>query len=110
MGIRCSQLKMKLIVTLPKQVETFRTASMKGWLYAMTHREELIDLILKKYGQDLQRKKLPFEAQAMSNLLFNDLIEISHMNPERWRRVITGYELSQIENNNILEGFIYNHK
>lgn len=92
----------------PRQVEAFRNASMKGWLYAMAHKSELIELILNKYGQGLQRKKLQFEAQAMDNLLFNDLIEIGHMNPERWQRIVAAYKtLDQIQDGNILDGFLY---
>ncbi len=92
----------------PKQVEAFRTASMKGWVYAMAHKDELIDLILKKYGKGLERRKLRFEAQAMNHLLVNNLIEIGHMNPERWRRVVTAFKvLGQIQNDSVLDGFIY---
>lgn len=92
----------------PRRVEDFRIASMKGWLYAMAHKAEIIELILNKYGQDLPRKKLQFEAQAMDNLLVNDLIEIGHMNPERWQRIVAAYKtLDQIQDDNILDGFIY---
>lgn len=92
----------------PEQVEAFRTASMKGWVYAMAHKDELIDLILKKYGEGLDRRKLLFQAQAINNLLVNNLIEIGHMNPERWRRVVAAYKtLGQIQNNSVLDGFLY---
>lgn len=96
------------IESRPKQVEAFRAASMKGWHYAMGHKDELIDLILKKYGDGLNRGKLLFEAQAMDSLLVNNLIEIGHMNPERWGRIVTAYKaLGQIQNEHVLDGFIY---
>lgn len=92
----------------PEQVETFRKASIKGWVYAMEHKGELIDLILKKYGKGLERRKLLFEAQAMNSLLVNNLIQIGYMNPERWRRVVDAYKaLGQIQNSSVLDGFIY---
>jgi len=92
----------------PEQVEAFRAASMKGWSYAMEHQDEVIELILKKYGEGLERRQLLFEAQMMNNLLVNNLIEVGHMNPERWRRIVAAYKtLGQIQNDNILDGFIY---
>jgi diguanylate cyclase (GGDEF)-like protein len=96
------------IESRPQQVEAFRAASMKGWQYAMEHKDELINLILKKYGDGLDRRKLLFEARAMDSLLVNNLIEIGHMNPERWGRVVTAYKtLGQIHNDRVLDGFIY---
>jgi diguanylate cyclase (GGDEF)-like protein len=92
----------------PERVEAFRTASMRGWAYAMEHIDEIIDLILKKYAVSLDRRQLLFEAQAMNDLLVSNLIEVGHMNPARWRRIVTAYKsLGLIQKDNILEGFIY---
>ncbi|MBV1952156.1 MAG: GGDEF domain-containing protein [Cycloclasticus sp.] len=92
----------------PDRVEAFRTASMKGWVYAMENTDEMIELILKKYGEGLERKQLLFESQTMNNLLVNNLIEVGHMNPARWRRIVNAYKsLDLIHKENILEGFIY---
>ena len=36
-------------VNKPDRVRRFVRASSKGWLYALSHKEEIVDLILAKY-------------------------------------------------------------
>lgn len=71
----------------PARVAAFKKASMLGWQYAMTHPEEIIDLILKKYAPQKSREHLRFEASAMQDLMQTDIIEIGHMNPGRWKYI-----------------------
>lgn len=71
----------------PERVEKFRAASMAGWRYAMQHPEEIIELILHKYGSDKSREHLQYEAKIMAQLMQPDIIEIGHMNPGRWLRI-----------------------
>jgi len=52
----------------PDQVKAFREASLLGWKYAMAHPEEIIDVILKKYGVKKSRDHLRFEADAIRKL------------------------------------------
>lgn len=92
----------------PERVEAFRTASMRGWSYAMEHQNEIIDLILEKYGEGLERKQLLFETQVMENLLANNLIEIGYMNPKRWERIVATYKtVGKLYQEGVLDGFIY---
>ena len=91
-----------------ERVEAFRLASMKGWVYAMDHEEEIIDLIFEKYAVDVERRHLLFEAQKMNDLLVNNLIEIGYMNHKRWQSIVDAYaSIGLIKNENILDGFIY---
>ena len=39
----------KQIETHPERVAAFRAASLKGWQYALSHKEEIVDLILRRY-------------------------------------------------------------
>ena len=68
-------------------MKAFRQASLDGWAYAMEHPEEIIELLVTKYHCQKNKDALRFEAQAMRSLLMSDLVEIGHMNPERWKRM-----------------------
>ncbi len=92
----------------PERVRAFRKASLLGWEYAMAHTEEIIDVILDKYGVNKTRDHLQFEAKAMGKLILPRLIEMGHMNPGRWRHVADTYvELGMAEPGYSLENFIY---
>lgn len=92
----------------PKRVQAFKEASMRGWKYAKEHREEVIELILKKYNHQLSRDHLLYESDQMIPLLQPDLIEIGYMNPARWQHIADTYaELSLLSNNYPLKQFIY---
>ena len=46
----------------PERVRAFRAASLKGWQYALSHKEEIVDLIRRKYSAQKSRDALLFEA------------------------------------------------
>ncbi len=94
--------------THPKRVEAMRRATLKGWRYAMDHPDEIIDLLINKYGVEKSRTHLKFEAAAMRPLILPDLIEIGHMNPERWRHMADTFARAGIVGSDYsLKGFIY---
>ena len=95
----------------PERAEAFIQASLKGWKYAMKHQEEIVDLILYKYNQNLSRDALLFEAKKMEELLFTDLIEVGYMYQGRWQHIAETYaELGLIPKNYSLSGFMYQSK
>lgn len=71
----------------PRRVAAFRRASLKGWEYAMTHHNEIIELLLATYTTGKTRAHLAFEADVMQALILPGLIEIGHMNPGRWKQM-----------------------
>ena len=75
----------------PEQVRAFLRASLRGWDYALAHREEMVDLILDKYSRRLAREHLLFEAEKTSELMHPGLIEVGHNNPGRWRHIAQTY-------------------
>ncbi|MBW2616365.1 MAG: ABC transporter substrate-binding protein, partial [Deltaproteobacteria bacterium] len=92
----------------PGRVKKFREASLRGWEYAMQHPEEIIDVILNKYGSKKTREHLRFEAKEMRNLIMPELMEMGHMNPGRWRHIadtLVQFEMADPEY--FLKGFIY---
>lgn len=93
----------------PERVRAFREASFRGWKYAMTHPEEVIDIILAKYNsQHHSREQLRFEADQMAPLIQAHLVDIGYMYPGRWQHIAEIYtELGMLPNNFSLNGFLY---
>ena len=92
----------------PARVRAFRAASLKGWQYARSHRDEMIDLIRNRYSPHSSEEFLHFEADRMIPLLQPDLIEIGYMNPQRWKHIADTYaELSLLPAGYPLKGFLY---
>ncbi|MDP3267151.1 MAG: diguanylate cyclase [Sulfuricurvum sp.] len=90
----------------PERVKAFREASLRGWAYALSHTEETIDVILRDYSQAKTREHLRFEAAAIRHLMEPELIEIGHMNPQRWEKIAEIYHtLGFASSNAIPKGF-----
>ena len=53
----------------PQRVVKFRDATIKGWQYAFAHKEELVDIIQKKYAKNLTKDALLKEADAIEKLI-----------------------------------------
>lgn len=93
------------------RVTRFKEASEKGWIYAMDHKEEIIDLILTKYNPDLSAEQLSYEAMAMEELLLPKLVRPGHMNEDRWRHIANTYvELGLLKTDYALDGFLVDYK
>ena len=92
----------------PKRTEAFRRAVQRGWLYAMEHPEEIARLILARYSQEKSLEHLLFEAEAMRALIRPELVEIGHLNPERWRHIADTYvQLGMLSPGYSLKGLLY---
>ena len=92
----------------PRRVEAMRRATLKGWRYAMDHPDEVISLLIDKYQVKKSRQHLKFEAETMHGLILPDLIEIGHMNPERWRHMAETFARTGVSGDGAsLDGFIY---
>ncbi len=92
----------------PERVKAFREASLRGWEYAMQHKQEIIDLIEKHYRPGKSRAHLEFEAAAMEALIQPTLIPIGNINPGRFQRMAdTLAQFKLIEPGYKLDDFIY---
>ena len=92
----------------PERVEAMRRATLRGWRYAMDYPEEIIEIIKTKYLVKKSREHLRFEADEMRKLIIPDLIQIGHMNPERWQHMANIFIKSGlVSDDENLEGFIY---
>lgn len=93
----------------PERARAFLEASLKGWRYAMQHPEEVVDLILARYGERHDREALLYEARQMQALIQPELVELGYMNPGRWRHIAETYaSLGMLPEGVALEGFLYN--
>jgi signal transduction histidine kinase len=93
----------------PEAVAAFRSATLKGWEYALAHQDEIIGLILAHYNsQAKSREYLVFEAKTLASLIDSDVISLGHSNPGRWRHIVETYaKFGIIKFNFSLDGFFY---
>jgi len=92
----------------PARAKAFRAASLRGWQYAKSHPEEIIDLILAHYSQKRSRAHLQFEVEQMVPLLQPNLIEVGYMNPARWRNIADTYaSIGLLPAGFSLDGFLF---
>lgn len=74
------------LINHPQRVKNFRDASIKGWQYALTHKDEIIDLIMKKYNtQHKSRDALKFEAAQIQHMVLPSIFPIGSIDPRRVR-------------------------
>lgn len=92
----------------PQRVKAFREASLRGWGYAVEHPEEIIDLILSKYRQDISREHLLFEAEETIKLVASAKVSIGHINPGRFEHMADMLKkLGRVDSKAGLNGFVY---
>ena len=77
----------RLLKARPEFVRAFREATLKGWRYALEHREEAVDLIHARYVPRMDRELLLFEAEQMDPLIQPVLVELGYQNLARWHRI-----------------------
>jgi len=53
----------------PARVSAFKKASNKGWEYALSHKEELADIIYTSYSQKYEKKQIMDEARGVERLI-----------------------------------------
>ncbi|MCD6259095.1 MAG: diguanylate cyclase [Helicobacteraceae bacterium] len=98
----------------PKRVQKFRDASIKGWEYALEHKEEIIDLILKKYNtQNKSKEALKFEAAQIEKIMLRNVYEIGSIDLERLKIIADTFVESGFvkkDKSKNLEHFIYDYK
>ncbi|WP_430816211.1 ABC transporter substrate-binding protein [Carboxylicivirga sp. RSCT41] len=88
--------------------EKFINASMKGWVYAMDNKEELVDLIVEKYKPTISKELLRYEARTMEDLVMPKLIEPGHMNRDRWIYIADSFvEMGHLQPLYSIEGFLF---
>src|SRR6185436_19527720 len=80
-----------MVTSRSEWVDAFRAASLRGWEYAMSHQDEIAELVHAKYAPDLPVDKLRFEAERMVPLVRTDLVELGHTHVGRWQHIYDVY-------------------
>ncbi len=97
----------------PERAQAMRQAILRGWDYALAHREQMIDWILTQLpaadrSEGRTREWLRFEAEATARLVNADFVELGHMNAGRWGRMAElTVAVGQAKSVDRLAGFIY---
>src|SRR6266852_1996145 len=92
----------------PDRVAAFRAASIKGWAYALAHKEATVDLILKTYSTKKSREALLFEAARTEMLVGRGPGHIGDQDPARWRRIAATYrKLGLLSDDTLPEALIW---
>ncbi|MBU0721371.1 ABC transporter substrate-binding protein [bacterium] len=98
----------------PQRVKGFRDASIKGWEYALSHKEEMIDLILEKYNtQNKTKDALRFEARLIEQIMLPNVYPIGSIDIQRVKSIAenlvqSGFISGPKDKN--LEALIYDYK
>jgi len=75
----------------PARARALRAATLRGWRYAMSHPQEIVDLLRARYPERRSREALLWEAQQILPLLEQNLIELGYSNPHRWQAMADQY-------------------
>ena len=75
----------------PDRVKRFKQATIKGWQYALTHQEELVQLIHEKYKSKLSLNALRYEAKEIAKLISADTIPLGAIEASRLLRAAEVY-------------------
>lgn len=101
----------RMLKEKPEIVEAFRRAILKGWQYALEHKEEIVDSILTMESvraRGIDKEHLLYEADQIERLVHRRLVMIGHINPDRLQKMAEAYvELHLAKNYNRLAGFAY---
>jgi class 3 adenylate cyclase/ABC-type nitrate/sulfonate/bicarbonate transport system substrate-binding protein len=95
----------------PQRVAAFRAASLKGWAYALAHKEATVDLILKTYSAKKSREALLFEAARTDLLVRRRAGHIGQRDAEHWRKIATTYrKLGLLADDTLPAGLMWNRE
>jgi adenylate cyclase len=98
----------KQLAEHPDRVRAFRTASLEGWEYALSHEEEIVDLIRRKYSGEKTRNALLFEAARTKQLVQPRHTPIGDQSDGRWKAIANAYVgLGMLSDDRLPEGLIY---
>lgn len=99
------------ILSHPGRADRVLRATLKGWQYALSHKDETIDLIHGKYALSSDRALLEYEARMVDLLVVPDLIPLGDVNPARYNWAAETFSrLGMAETSTVPDDFIYQKK
>lgn len=92
----------------PQRVERFKEATIKGWNYALNHKDEIIKLIKKKYAKNKSIEHLKFEADSLEQMIQHKIIPVGTLDIGRIEYTLGLYERYGLLKNTVpLEKYIF---
>jgi len=92
----------------PLRVAKMRRATLRGWEYALSHPNEMIDIILKKYAPSMSHDVLLHQAYAIYQLIMPDLTDLGSFQKAKYEKVAKIYkQLGILNRSHIDEAFFY---
>lgn len=80
----------------PERAENFRNASIRGWQYALAHKEEAAEIVFRKYNsQNKSKEALLFEAKQIEYLMLPDVYEIGSVDRMKVEAIRDGFVQSK---------------
>ncbi|WP_457746579.1 ABC transporter substrate-binding protein [Sulfurimonas sp.] len=91
-----------------ERVQAFREASIKGWQYALMHKEELVTIIHDKYAPKISKHRLRVEARGVERLILPYTYDIGSIDVNFLNKQIEFFKkYYQIGKNKKLDDFIF---
>jgi diguanylate cyclase (GGDEF)-like protein/PAS domain S-box-containing protein len=96
----------------PDRAKRFLEASIRGWRYALEHRDETIFVLRNKYNAKSSVEHLKYEAQITENMMMPTMVDIGYTSPERFYHIAEIYRAMNKANKSdidrALNGLIWN--
>jgi len=94
-----------------KQTQDFIDASNKGWAYALSHQEVLVELIYTQYSKEKSKAALLFEAKKIASLMKTNIYQIGAVATELIALNTNMYvKLGMVDKHWKLDGFLFNEE
>ncbi|PKI17894.1 ABC transporter substrate-binding protein [Colwellia sp. 12G3] len=95
------------VESTPERAQAFVEASIKGWVYALNHQEEMVDLIINKYRSTSDKSLLLFQAKKTKPLVHSEVVPIGTIYKNRFLRIADVYrELNLVDHESSLDGLL----
>jgi diguanylate cyclase (GGDEF)-like protein/PAS domain S-box-containing protein len=96
----------------PERAKLFLEASIRGWHYALEHKDETIAVLRNKYNAKRSVAHLTYEAQISEKMMMPSMIDIGYTNPQRFYRIAEIYrgmnKANKADLARALDGLIWN--
>ena len=93
----------------PRRVEAFKKASIKGWEYALNHKDEMIDIIYSRYSKNVSKDSLKNEAKIIERLILPNIYKVGLIDKNFLNRQFEIFTKElKVKNNVNLDDFIFN--
>jgi diguanylate cyclase (GGDEF)-like protein/PAS domain S-box-containing protein len=92
----------------PLRVEKFKRATLKGWEYALNHKEEIVQLIYNKYSDKKSIEHLMFEADVIQKMIDIKNVPLGTLDKGRFKYISDLYKDYGLDNKNLnVKDFIF---